>query len=68
MFKLIKKTYEGRKKLHQSTNITEKAWDGLYMSNLEPMFLFRKVIQEFGVAYSDSFKTHQRCYPNLYIL
>ena len=67
MLKNIKTEYEKRKKLHKSTNITEKAWDGLINQANDTMFLFRKVTQEFGVPYSDAFKTHQKCYPNLYL-
>ena len=67
MIKNIKSEYEKRKKLYKSTNVIEKPWDGLINPNFSPMFLFRKVIQEFGVPYSDAFKTHQKCYPNLYL-
>ena len=67
MIKLIKVEYEKRKKLYYSTNnVKEKSWDGLINQNFDMMFVFRKVIQEFGIAYSDAFKTHQKCYPNLY--
>ena len=67
MTKVIKVEYEKRKKLYYSTNnVEEKSWDGLINQNLDMMFVFKKVIQEFGIAYSDAFKTHQKCYPNLY--
>ena len=67
MIKVIKVEYEKRKKLYYSTNnVEEKAWDGLINQNFDMMFVFRKVIQELGVAYSDAFKTHQKCHPNLY--
>ena len=68
MIKVIKVEYEKRKKLYYSTNnVEEKPWDGLINQNLDMMFVFKKVIQEFGIAYSDAFKTHQKCYPNLYL-
>ena len=68
MIKNIKSEYEKRKKLYYSTNnVDEKPWDGLINQNLDMMFVFKKVVQEFGIAYSDAFKTHQKCYSNLYL-
>ena len=63
---LLSADYGGKKLYYSTNNVKEKSWDGLINQNLDMMFVFRKVIQEFGIAYSDAFKTHQKCYPNLY--
>ena len=62
----IRKTYENEKSICMPNIKTEREWDSSKYPNLSPMFLFRKVVKDFGLIPGDADKYHILCYPNLY--